>query len=367
MTPSQAAQQYHWCKYDPETNTVSLYLDHHMLSTLRTCESKFVLEHILNIRPKGHKAWHLIFGAWMHYCFEKYYNHLKDNNGQPIDIGEFLRYGREMWDIMKLDAYKEEKKYIEISGWDGASALLVEYWAIYQEQRMRVVATEIPFGIEEAVWLDSFSITESDENLLIVKCYLTGRIDLLVDNGSTIGPVDHKHTHIFRGDEWTKFNPQDGITGYIYATSFILAKYFPDYKYSATVGWIFHIQGKSPSYKNVKKGELAKPRFKASRVDKNPQQLADFAARQVTTFKRVCSLLFNNESPQWNTNNCHFMFGRKCEYLPIHETDPAHWNDIIQQYYNITTEWNPTKPEESIIIRDDVMNENIINTKEEEE
>ena len=113
--------------------------------------------------------------------------------------------------------------------------------------------------------------------------------------------------------------------------AFILAKYFPEYKPSATTGWIFHIKGKSPSYKNVRKGDVAKPRFKASRHDKDLAQLEDYKARNLTTFKVIADLVFNGRSPQWNTNVCHFLFGRKCEYLPIHETQPSEWNYIIPE------------------------------------
>ena len=115
---------------------------------------------------------------------------------------------------------RERKKYDEIHGWEGASVLLVEYWAIYLEQRMRVVGVEIPFGREEKVFIGEFYLDIDYRGGVLIKCFLTGRIDLLVDNGSTIGPVDHKHTHVFRGDEWMKFNPSDGITGYIYTTCF---------------------------------------------------------------------------------------------------------------------------------------------------
>src|SRR5215831_16811011 len=97
MNPLEASRKYHWITYDTKTQTLNIYLDHMMLSTLRMCEQKFVEEYVFNIRPKGHKAWSLVFGAWFHFCAELYYRHLKDHNGIAIDVGEWLRYGRTKW------------------------------------------------------------------------------------------------------------------------------------------------------------------------------------------------------------------------------------------------------------------------------
>jgi len=337
-----------------------------MLSTLRTCEAKFVLEHILNIRPKGHKAWSLVFGAWMHYCFEVYYNSIKDDPtgcGQPINVHDYVKYARTKWDELNLDAYKDDNKYEDIGGWNGALALIIEYYAFYQQQRMRVVACEIPFGFEREVPLGSFTLPNIKMDLhtlnigvsdvMTVRCFLTGRIDMLGDNGSIIGPVDHKHTHIFRGDEYDKFNPHDGMTGYIYATNKIIETYFPGYNKPCLSGWVQHIQGKAPSVE--RKTKILRPRFKGSRIDKTPTQLEDFAARQLSTFRRICDLVFLDKVPEWSTQSCANIYGRSCEYREIHRQDAQYWPHAIEQFYHITEAWNPLKPEESLIIRDDVM------------
>jgi hypothetical protein len=363
MTPDQAIHKYHWIKYNPETNEIDMFCDHQMLSTLRQCESKFQLEHILNIRPRGHKAWNLVFGAWLHYCIEVYYNSIKnDPDGKPLNVLDFTAYARSKWEEMNLEAYKDEPKYEDVGGWNGALALIIEYYAYYMEQRMRVVACEIPFGFEKEVFLGKFRlplpINERHEvtslDYIKVNCFLTGRIDMLADNGSLIGPVDHKHTHIFRGDEYDKFNPHDGLTGYIYATNAIIKKYFPDYKNSCSTGWIYHIQGKAPSVE--RKTKILRPRFKGSRVDKTPSQMREYADRQITSFKRIASMLFQDEIPQWATNACSNMYGRVCEYREIHRQSSEYWPKTVETYYHITEAWNPLKPEESLIARDDVMN-----------
>jgi len=353
MTPEHAAEKYPWVKCDPGYKVIELFLDHQMLSTMRMCESKFMLEHVLNIRPKGHKAWSLVFGAWLHFALEDYYEHIKNNDGHPPDPVKWLERAKETWQRLHIQAYANEDKFQDVGGWDGACSLLVQYYAFYMEQRLRVVATEIPFGFNREVQLGKFNINIAGETWLVI-CYLTGRIDMLVDNGSLIGPVDHKHTHIFRGDEWDKFNPHDGITGYIFATNAILDKYFPEWKKPCYNGWIFHLQGHHAA-KNRKTGEI-RPRFKVSRIDKMPSQLDDYVARNLATFKRVAEVTFNNETPQWSTTACHNIYNRDCEYLQVHKQPREEWTYQIQTFYNITTPWNPNKPEESLIERDDVMN-----------
>ena len=354
MTPQEAAAKYPWIKIDPVSNIIELFLDHQMLSTLRTCESKFILEHVLNIRPKGHRAWALVFGAWLHFALEDYYEHIKNHDGKPPDPMAWLAKAKVKWVELKIDAYKGiEDKYEDVGGWDGACSLLVQYYAFYMEQRLRVVATEIPFGFNREVYLGEFWLNIDSNRPWLIKCYLTGRIDLLVDNGYMIGPVDHKHTHMFRGDEWDKFNPQDGITGYIFGTNSIIQKYFPDWNKPCITGWIFHIQGHHAA-KARKTGEI-RPRFKVSRIDKMPSQFDDYVARNLSTFKRVLELLFKDKVPEWATTSCHNIYNRDCEYLTIHKQPREEWPHIIEQFYNITTPWNPNKPEVSLIERDDVM------------
>jgi len=354
MTPQEAAERYPWVKYDPKNNILELFLDHQMLSTLRLCEIKFTTEHIHNIRPNGHKAWALVWGAWVHYCLEKYYEHIKNNDGKPPDPMGWLAYAKEKWVELKIDAYKDiEDKYTDVGGWDGACSFLVQYYAFYMEQRLRVVATEIPFGFDREVYLGRFNLEVGINHFLEVRCYLTGRIDMLVDNGYMIGPVDHKNTHMFKGDEWDKFNPQDGITGYIFGTNTILKKYFPEWTKPCLNGWIFHLQAHHAA-KNRKTGEI-RPRFKASRIDKMPSQLDDYVARNIESFKRVAALLFGDKIPEWSTTSCHNIYNRDCEYLQIHKQPREEWGYQIQQFYHIAQPWNPNRPEDSIIQRDDVM------------
>jgi hypothetical protein len=154
-----------------------------------------------------------------------------------------------------------------------------------------------------------------------------------VDNGHKIGPIDHKTTHRFDGYEHADFNPHDGLTGYILACHEILKK-LPDSP-KCMGGWIFHISACTPSIPRDKTKQQG-PRFKTTPVDKTQSQLDDFKARQLSSFKRVAELLFNEKVPEWNTTACNNIFYRQCEYKPIHEQPSEQWQDMIDQHYNIS-------------------------------
>lgn len=367
MTPEQAATRYHWVKYRPKDLTIELYLDHFVLSGLRTCEAKFVLEHLLWQKPKravgGRNPWFLDFGEYIHYCLEIFYDSFKRFKKPPI-IEDWHKLCKAKWDEMKMDEYANSPfkadvdKYEGLEGWKGVAGLLIEYYAYYMDLRVRVVDTEITFGHDKEVfigkWMAPYKVELVQGKLkrlgkpklievpLFVECYLTGRIDLLVDNGYAIGPVDHKTTAKFDGYEHKDFNPHDGITGYILAVNSILERYrkagltnFP----VSTCGWIYHISSSRPS---VPRDKTKKPqsRFKVTPIGKTLTSLEDYKVRNLTTFKTIAELLFNDRIPQWNTGVCHNLYFRDCEYVPLHEQPSNEWVNILKQNYEIVSPWD---------------------------
>lgn len=379
MTPSEAAQKYHWVKYNPVTNTVELYMDNFMLSTLRMCEGKFKEEHLDHIYPKKvvesgvHDLgpWFFTYGEYVHWCLEQFYDSFKKFKTAP-EIAAWIDQCKVKWDQMGMDKYAtakypaDVKKYEEVKGWQGVAGMLMEYYAFYMDMRLRVVDTEITFGhnkevkIGEFPFFYDFDIDEFKTPItnrvyrseyyykeLNIQCYLTGRIDLLVDNGYKVGPVDHKTTHRFDGWEHLDFNPHDGITGYVLAIREILKRYKDAGLTSVpmcTGGWIYHLSACRPSEPNAKsqaKGKTkAYPRFKVTPIDKTDIALEDYKRRQLTTFKRVAALLFNNEEPQWDTTLCNNFFHRICPYKAIHEQPSNEQGYIRQQFYQIGKPWD---------------------------
>lgn len=364
MTPEQASQRYHWCKYDASTNTIELYLDNYMLSCLRQCEAKFYLEHLLWVKPRydqtRRKPWFLDFGEYIHSCLETFYNNFK-SLGHPPAVSSWIDGCKMLWAVMRMDDYgllentqpSDYKKYVEVNGWEGVSGLLIQYYAFYMDLRNRIIDTEITFGHNKEVKIGEFPINNWKQHYveqhdtyiaqqLRVECYLTGRIDLLVDNGYKIGPVDHKTTHKFDGWEHLDFNPHDGMTGYILAINEIMKTYkergmtkLP----SCTGGWIYHISACTPSTPRDKT-KKPEPRFKTTPIDKTEIALNDYKSRQLSTFKRVAELLFNDKTPEWNTTICNNIFFRPCEYKQIHEQPSNEWENMIKQFYQISTPWD---------------------------
>jgi hypothetical protein len=364
MTPEEAAKRYHWVRYISETNTVELYLDNYMLSAARQCEAKFYLEHLLWVKPRydttRRKPWFLDFGEYIHWCVELFYNSYKEH-GEPPLVDKWIIECKTHWNYMKMDDYgkledsqsSDYKKYVEVKGWEGVSGLLIQYYAFYMDLRNRIIDTEITFGHNKEVYLGEFfldnmylhkldSVYSVEGEYKIVKCYLTGRIDLLVDNGYKIGPVDHKTTHKFDGWEHLDFNPHDGMTGYILAINEIMKKYkdmgltkLP----SCTGGWIYHISACTPSTPRDKT-KRPEPRFKTTPIDKTEIALSDYKQRQLSTFKRIAEMLFNDKTPEWNTTICNNIFFRPCEYKQIHEQPSNEWEGMIKQFYQISTPWD---------------------------
>ena len=272
ITPEQAQEKYHWIKYDKATNTVELYLDNYMLSSSRLCEAKFYLEHLLWIKPKYElehkeitlgteikyirKPWFFDFGEYIHWCLEQFYKHQKLNGTAP-EINQWLSICAVKWNMFRMDEYAHSAnktdvtKYEEVKGWEGVAGLLTQYYAYYMDMRLRVIDTEITFGYNKEVLIGEFNLgNNNSDGPWKIRCYLTGRIDLLVDNGNKIGPIDHKTTHKFDGFEHEDFNPHDGICGYILAMHDVLKKYqeqgltkIPQ----CTGGWIYNISSCTPS------------------------------------------------------------------------------------------------------------------------
>ncbi len=371
MNPEQASSKYHWIKYDKDTNTIEMFLDNYMLSSARVCEAKFHLEHLLNIKPRYtplgttdngkviRKPWFFDFGEYFHWCLEQFYVSFKEFK-QPPKIDDWLKVCHNKWDEMKLDDYKNSivkadvTKYESLGGWEGCAGLLVGYYTYYMDQRLRIIDTEITFGHNREVLVGKTQIFAQHLNmedcLININCYLTGRIDLLVDNGYKIGPVDHKTTGSFDGYEHEDFNPHDGMCGYILAIHEILKNYsvddqvgnkawYPNKQPQCMGGWIHHISLAQPSTPRDKHKQPG-PRFKVTPLDKTLEQLEDYKARQLSTFKRIAELLFNDKVPEWNTINCNNIFFRKCEYKPIHEQPSSQWQDMIDRFYTIGPQWD---------------------------
>lgn len=349
-----AAKYPMFLNWNTTEDCLEMYLDHHMLSQFRLCQAKFV-EEILNCQSlRGGRAWSLDFGLWVHDCLDSFYKSFKDTGNPPL-IDTWTPEGLALWDYYHLEDYKadplkkvselktDEKKYHNFGGKQGAAAFLIQYFSFYMNQRFRVIGTEISFGRGREVFLGTFlyfaEINDGGEWYrfipITVRVYLTGRIDLLVDNTYKIGPVDHKTTARFDGYEANDFDPHEGITGYIYTINEILKLRFPENPHKiCRDGWIFHISS------NISDS----PRFKPTLITKTPQQLEEFRLRQLSTAQAMLDVVIGERQPYWNTFICNNIYNKPCQFRELHRQPPMQREATLKQFYEIREAWNPERP-----------------------
>lgn len=332
-----------------------LYADHHMLSALRKCEAYFV-ESILNRSVRG-RGWPFDFGIWTHACIEYMYmpptqrilkwqqefnatQVTKDATAQYTSAPELVDYGAALWNKMEFAKYHaQHKQYISFGGFSGAAKLLLNYWQMYGETRepLKIVGTECAFGGAKEVCLGSFTVGGST-----VRAYYSGRIDVIVDDGVSLGVLDTKTTSKFNDDELTHFTPHDGMQGYVYALREILNTRFGDvYKGRPCNRMVInHVQvGDTRDYKT---------RFKRTPLTYTLEQLDEWRLRQLRSFKKLFEITVLGETPDWNTELCSmWYFSSDCPYKELHRQTPSS-REIIRKSQYVTLEaWSPYK--ESVI------------------
>ncbi len=382
MTPRDLVTKHpHIFALAPD-NVLEMYCDNHILSTMRVCPAKFYEEQLAHVGTKVTRYFSLEFGAWFHECLEMYYSCFKVTGAAPV-LDTWIIACLALWDEYDIDFFApapgtltkdmrgDQKKYYALCGWDTRGAitrLLIQYYAYYMNQRMRIVDTEISFGRAREVPLGKFTCCEPYRTGLVyklpepdkeelyfttrnIRCFLTGRIDLLVDNGSKIGPVDHKSTARFDGYESDDFDPHEGITGYIFAINSVLtnqAKNRDGFIYSSLTsgipqicnsGWIHHISLAD-----------AEPRFKPTPIYKTNQQLEEYRKRQLVTFRRIYELAAASEKLEdygqieFNTQMCNNIYNSPCPFRELHRQPFIQREGTIKQFYEIKPAWNPAEP-----------------------
>jgi hypothetical protein len=343
LTPEEAAAKYDFIR-PSEDGGYDIFADHHMLSSLRRCESYFDLAILQNVHPRGEGAWALDFGAWMHKCLEVYYK--VKCAGKEYPLAKWLKYGAALWKRNGLSKYADFPQFKELGGYEGALAILIEYYNNYYgwKERLQIVGCELAFGYAKEVSIgqfvhatpDFYPQDTIDGHRAIynkVNCYLSGRIDMVVDDGTFVGPLDHKTKKYFRGDETSSYSPHDGMLGYAYAVDKILGAKFAEQGRQCRQTIINHISLRQP-----KKGE---DRFKRSFIQYSPSQFEEYRLRQLASFKRLFEITVLNEEKQWNTQSC-IMFGKECPYRQLHSRAPEAREGILRAYYEVKdVKWNP--------------------------
>jgi hypothetical protein len=221
------ADKIPWCKA-LGTGEYDLFLDNHMMQTFRACPQRFKYEFVDGLSPKGKDGagfWFLDFGIVFHAAMEYYYPNL-ERCSTPEGGAHFIQqYLPELWNMAAMtEKYSEDDRCKKLGGLRGFQQLLAAYITLYNRstERFRVVGSEIAFGRDKQVPLGVVDY-ELGDTLVKFNVYLSGKLDLLVDNGNEICPLDHKTARNFGGkNPLENYEIADGMTGYVYATNAIV-------------------------------------------------------------------------------------------------------------------------------------------------
>lgn len=390
MKAEELAKRYNFVKV-AEDGVVEFYVDHSILSALRNCEAYFELTYLRNVRSRA-RNWNFDFGSWLHASLEVFYHHefkklrrvLYGENdcalcGHPISIhpihteegflscetptqwdsiskGTFIAQGLKLWDKMQMDYFVDKHKNFKVLGGDvGAAKLLSDYWNVYGEgkERLRVVGIELPFGRNKEVPIVTDSQPDNSHwSSGPYRGYLTGRIDLLIDDMVSISPMDHKSTAYFDGSESTKFMPHEGMQGYVLAADHMLKILgITDRRASRVV--MNHVALQDSSNAKDKDASRGKPasmakyeydparRFTRSFISYTPQQLEEFKIRQAASVDILYQILVLERPPVWNTSICTSMYHKECPFKDVHALAPHLREDRLKAMYEVVEQWNP--------------------------
>jgi hypothetical protein len=328
------AEKLHWIKLDAN-GTPEFYLDNHMMQTFRACEAKFWHEFVEGWSGSG-RVWFLDFGIITHKCIEQYY---LDRKKPGFDIFQWAgAYARSEWDKLDMDGeYSTHPDYTKLGGFGGFAAMLCQYAQHFnaENERFRVIGAELYFGkSKEVPLLDNHLAFE----FAPFRLYLSGKIDLLVDDGHSIGPMDHKTARDFRGgNPMASYEVQEGMTGYVFAAKKIIENIQGIDRKPCNKIWMNFIQ--------VKGEKVLGDRFKRMPLYKSDAELEDYRLRMISTVSRIYQLLTNPElKPNWNTMMCNNYMHNTCAFQAVHRQKDAQSQLLVLQSQFVKKEiWNPEK------------------------
>jgi len=354
MTPAQAAEKFPSFCTIGQDGTLELYLDNVMLSAFRKCQGYFWEQFLSQqngkrLLPQG-RSWGLEFGGFLHKALEYFYQAQREDwegifvvdKGNPAhwdgllpwrrrqDAATWLQICNNLWMEHNLDFFlaKEYEKNIgktaqALGGWEGMQQLCIQYYKRYwRQERFRYVGAELTFGRGKEVPIVT---TE------LFRGYLCGRLDLIVDDSSTIGPLDFKSASYFDGQEAEQYKPHDGLQGYTYFVNNILSEELKAQGRVCDTIIVRHISVRPDK----------EQRFKDSYISFTPGQMDAWLQRQQRTYEMIYDVVVLEKPVVWNTDDCDSGFyHRPCPFKIIHNSPAGAREGIIRTYYQISEAWD---------------------------
>jgi len=347
----EANPSLHWLTIDPSTGTFDIVLDNQMYKTYRGCPAHFMEAYVNGWGGTG-RSWNLEFGILFHKMMESYYLEFRDPafkvNDWAIDIGV------RNWNLAQMDFHSGHKEYQSMGGVQGFVGLLIAYAQRFsaENERLRVIGTEIGFGKGKEVPLGKIdtslpykSVYEKDEEkfaiLSFLSVFLSGRIDVLVDDGRSICPLDHKTKGSLRRDPALEFEVDEGPTGYIFAIHSILPQFLKAHNLEGLLNRdcskiIMNFISKSIP----KEGD----RFKRIPLLKTDYQLEQYRLRMLATAENIFrdTIRYASTGVAYrNTERCTNLYMRDCDFLAVHrQNSRANELVILNQFFKKQDIWD---------------------------
>ena len=319
----------HWINLNSETGIYELTLDNQMMSTFRSCPAHFVEAYVNGLVPKGTgaRSWYLDFGILFHKMIEQYYTEFRTPQFIMNEWG--IKRAIAAWKDAEMDFHAEHKEYKSMGEIQGFCGLLLAYAMKFgpENERLRVIGTEIAFGRAKEVPLGSVHNCTGEYLLskkpipgaAFLNCFLAGRIDVLVDDGGSIAPLDHKTMASFRSDPISKFELDEGPTGYVFAVNSILPVFLASQGLENAIlqrncnKIIMNFISKAIP----KEGE----RFKRLPILKTTEQLEEYRLRMLATGEDIFKTLVRYASTGCvvrNTSSCTNWYMHDCTFVGLH-------------------------------------------------
>jgi hypothetical protein len=325
-----------WISYSREHDKFILVLDNHLMATYRGCPQHFMNMHVEGIRRKQRlvagsaRVWFLDFGVILHKALENYYTIYREPGFVAAQWA--ISIGTELWTKNDMDYHSEEKEYKTMGGREGFVGLLMQYVTVYNAtaERIRVLGTEISFGKNREVLLG-----ETEDFIL----YLAGRMDMIIDDGYFICPMDHKTKAAFKGDITLDYEMDEGPTGYIFALKTVLPQFLGENE-------ILKRDCSKVLINAISKASTTVPadRFKRVSLRKTTYQLESYRQRMITTATHILNDMITYVSGSEvyrNAQVCSNWMRRPCTYFDIcRQSSKEAENMTIQNGFVKTPIWD---------------------------
>jgi PD-(D/E)XK nuclease superfamily len=331
----------HWITLNPNTGIYEMVLDNSLMACFRTCPSLFINTWVEGWASKGGRSWILDFGTLFHKMIEEYYKTFRSQN---FNLGEWaVKRASEEWHEAQMNYHAQHKEFISMNGLTGFCTLLAGYSARFNadNERLRIIGTEIAFGRNKEVPLGR--IVTNINYTPYLSCFLAGRIDVLVDDRTSICPLDHKTKGNLRNDPSKFYEIDEGPTGYVYAVNSILPKLISSLGLEES---LLQRNCNKIIMNYISKAACDDPndRFKRLPIMKTQDQLESYRKRMLLTAEDIFHALIRYASTgnvTRSTDRCTGIFGSDCAFLPVHrQSSKENELQILNNFFNKKPIWN---------------------------